>query len=86
MPPGIETILDPVMEKFVCKLQVHLNHSAEVIVGDQAIIYLLKSKMEDVPEDHTKIWRAMGDIMNNLISNGVVLDNLDIDARMKEAR
>ena len=86
MPPGVENISDSVMEKFFSKLQVHLNHSAEVIVGAQSSIYLLNSKVEDVLEDHTTIWFAMGDIMKKLISHVAVLDNLDIGALMKESR
>ena len=48
MPTGSETIADPVMEKFVSNLQVHLNHSAEVIVWSQDSIFLIENKMEDV--------------------------------------
>ena len=36
--PGMETISDPVIAKFISNLQVHLNHSTEVIVGAQARI------------------------------------------------
>ena len=46
VPPGMETISEPVISKFISKLQIHFNHSAEVIVGDQAIISLLNSKLE----------------------------------------
>ena len=74
------------MEKFVTKLQVNLNHSTEAIVGAQAITYLLKSKMLDVPEDHNTIWCAMGDVIKKLISHGAFLDNLDIDGLMMESR
>ena len=73
------------MVKFVTKIQVHMNHSAEVIVGAQARIYLLNSNIGDVPEDHTKIWCAMGYIINNFISHGTVLDNIDIYALTKES-
>ena len=45
LPPGIETISDPVMEKYISKIQVHMNHSTEVIVRVQAIISLLNSKI-----------------------------------------
>ena len=69
MPPGIETISDPVMAKFISKLQVHPNHCAEVIFGAQESIYVLNSNMGDVPEYHTTIWRVMGDIMKKLISH-----------------
>ena len=48
VPPKIETIADPVIAKLVSKLQLHLTHSAEVIVRSQASIYLLNSKMVDV--------------------------------------
>ena len=65
---------------------MHLNHSAEVIVGDQASISLLNINMGDVADDHKAVWFAMGDTMKNFISNGVVLDKLDIDALMKESR
>ena len=63
-----------------------MNQSAEVIVGDQASISLLNRNIEDVPEYHIEIWCAMGDIMKNLVSHGAVLDNLDLDSLMKEAR
>ena len=39
-----------------------------------------------MPEDHTNIWVAMGYIMNKLISHVSVLENIDFDALMKEAR
>ena len=71
---------------FITKLQVHFNHSAEVIFGAQEIIYLLNSNIGDVPEDHTKIWCPMGDIMKKLVSHGSVLDNIDLYSLMKEAR
>ena len=45
VPPYMMTISDPVISSFITKLQVHLNHSAEVIVGAQAIIFLLNSKI-----------------------------------------
>ena len=86
VPPDMETISDPLIERFITKLQVHLNHSAEVIAGDQAIISLLYINIGDVPEDPTKIWCAMGDIMNKLFSHGPVLANLDLHSLMKEAR
>ena len=82
----METISDPVVSRFIVKLQVHLNYSAEVIVGDQASISLLNSKIGDVPEDYTTIWYALGDIMKKLVSHGAVLDNLCLDFLMKEAR
>ena len=83
MPPSLETISDPVMANFVSKQQVHLNHSAEVFVGYLAIVSLINSKMGYVPEYHTTIWCAMGDIMKKLISHVAVLYNLDINAIMK---
>ena len=83
---GTDTISNPVIAKFISKIQVHLNHSIEVIVGAQAVISLLKSKSGDVPEYHTKIWCAMGDIMKKLISYGEILDNIDLDLIMNEAR
>ena len=55
VPLDMETISDPVIKRFITKLQVHLNHSAEVIVGSQASIYFLNGKIGDVPEDHTTI-------------------------------
>ena len=55
LPPFIQTIADPVMADFISKLQLHLTHSAEVIVGDQVSISLLNSKMGDFPEYHTTI-------------------------------
>ena len=84
LPTVIEAISDPVMGIF-SKLQVRLNHSAEVIVGAQASISLLNSKMGDVLEDHTTILCTMGDITKNLISHGAVLNNLDLYSLMKEA-
>ena len=48
--PGIEIISDPVMAKFISKIQAHLNHIAQIIVGDQASISVLNSKIGDVPE------------------------------------
>ena len=81
----METISDPIISRFITKLQVHLNHSADVIVGDQVSISLLNSKIGYVPKDHTTILCAMRDIMNKLVSHGVVLDNLDLDSLMKEA-
>ena len=36
LPPDMKTISDTVISRFITKLQVHLDHSAEVIVGDQA--------------------------------------------------
>ena len=86
VPPDMKTISDPVISRFITKIQVHLNHSAEVIVGDQAIIFLINSNIVDVQEDHTTIWFAMGDIMKKLVSHGAVLDNLDLYFLMKEAR
>ena len=49
VPPDMETISDPLIARFVTKLQVHLNHSAEVIVGVQASISFLNRKIGDVP-------------------------------------
>ena len=63
-----------------------MNHSAEVIVEAQAIISLLNSNIEDVPEDHKTIWCAMGEIMKKLVLLGAVLDNIDLDSLMKEDR
>ena len=83
VPPDLETISYPVISRFITNLQVHLNHSSEVIVGDQARISLLNSKIGDVSEYHTKIWCAIGDIMKNLVSHGPVLDNFDLDLLMK---
>ena len=74
------------MEKFVSELQSYLTHSAEVILGYQASIFLLNSNMGDVPEDNTTIWVAMGDITKKFISHGAVLEKLDADTLMKEAR
>ena len=85
VPTGIETISDTLIDKFISKLQVHLNHSAEVIVGAQASISLRNSKIRDVPEDHRTIWCAMGDITKKLISHGAFLENIDLDSLMREA-
>ena len=82
----MDTISDPVISTFITKLQVHSNHSEEVIVGAQASISLLNSKIGDVPEDHTTIWCAMGDMMKKLVSHGGVLDNLELNSLTKEAR
>ena len=82
----METISDPVISRFITKLQVHLNHSAEFIVDAQASISLLNSNIGDVPEYHTTIWCAMGEIMKKLVSHGAVMNNLDLDSLMKEAR
>ena len=71
---------------FITKIQVHFKHIAEVIVGDQASISLLNSNIGDVPEYHTKFRCVMGDIMKKLVSHGAVLDNLDLDFLIKEAR
>ena len=86
VPPGKETISDPVIARFITKIQVHLNRSAEVIVGDQVRIYLLKINIGDVPEYHKTIWCAMRDIMKKLVSHRAVLDNLDLDSLIQEAR
>ena len=86
VPPDMETISYPVISRFITNLQVNLNHSAEVIVGDQASILFLNSKIGDVLEYHTQIWCGMGDIMKKLVSHGAVLDNLDLDSLMREAR
>ena len=59
----METISDPVISRFITKIQVHMNQTAKVVVGDQASISLLNSNIGDVPEDHTIIWCAMVDIM-----------------------
>ena len=74
VPPEIVTISYPVMEKFVSKIQSHLTHSAEVIVRSQVSISLLNSKIGDVPEYHTTLLVAMGDIMKKLIVHGSVLE------------
>ena len=84
--PDMETISDPVIARFITKLQVYLNHSAEVIVGSQEGIYLLKINIGDVPEYHTTIWCAMEEIMKNLVSHEAVLYNIGLDSLMKEAR
>ena len=55
VPPDMETMSDPVISRFITKLQVHLKHSAEVIFGDQASISFLNSKIGDMPEYHTTI-------------------------------
>ena len=81
----METISDHVISRFIIKLQIHYNHIAEVIVGDQASISFLDSNIVDVPEDHTTFFCAMGDIIKKLVSHGAVLDNLDLDYLMKEA-
>ena len=86
VPPGMETISDPVIAKFISRLQIHLNHSEEVIVGAQASISLLNRKIGDVPEDHTKIGCDIGDIMKKLVSHGAVMENIDFGLIMKEAR
>ena len=86
VPPGMETISDPVIAKFISKIQIHLNHSAEVIFGAQSRISLLNSNIGYVPEDHTAIWCAMGDITKRLVSHGAVLDNTKLDSLTKEAR
>ena len=86
VPPDMETVSDPILSSFITKLQVHFNHSAEVIVGDQTSISLLKSKIGDVPEDHTTIWCLMGDIIKKFFSHVAVMGNLDLDSLMKEAR
>ena len=65
----METISDPVIPRFITKLQVHLNHSAEVIFGAQKSIYLLNRNTGDVTEYHTTIWCVMEDIMKNLVSH-----------------
>ena len=79
VPPDMETILDPVISRFIAKLQAYLNHSPEVIVGYQASISLLNSKIGDVPLYYTTIWCVMGDIMKNLVSHVAILDNLDLE-------
>ena len=38
------------------------------------------------PEDHTTIWGAMGNITEKLIIYGAVLEKLNVDGIMKEAR
>ena len=86
VPPDMETISDSVISRFITKIQVHVNNSAKVTVGSQSSIYFLNSKIGDVPEDHTKIWCAMGNIMNKLVSHGEVLDNIDLDLIIKEYR
>ena len=86
VPPGIETISYPVISKFIYKIQVNMNHSADIIVGAHDIISLLNSNIGYVPEYHTKIWCDMGYIMIKLISHGEVLENLDLELLMKEAK
>ena len=86
VPPGMETISDPVMANFISRLQIHLNHSAEVTVGAPASISFLTSKIGDVQEDRTTIWCAIGDIMKKLVSHGAVMENIDFGLIMKEAR
>ena len=83
--PDMETISDPVLSRFITKLQVHFIYSAEVIVGDQASISLLNSNIGDLTEYCKTIWCTMVDIMKKLVSHGSVLDNLDLDFLMKEA-
>ena len=85
VPLDMETISDPVISRFIAKLQVHLNSSTEVICGAQASISLLNRNIGDVPEDHTKFLCAMGDIMKKLVSDGEVLYNNELDLLMKEA-
>ena len=67
VPTYMETISDPVISRFITKIQVHLNHSAEVTFGYQASIYLLNRKIGDVPEDHKPIWCAIGEIMKDTV-------------------
>ena len=86
VPPGMETISDLLIARCITKLQVHLNHSADVIIGAQASISLLNSKIGYMPEDHTKIWCAMGYIVKNLVSHGSVLDNPNLDLIIKDNR
>ena len=74
------------MTDFISKLQLHLIHSAEVVVGDQVSISLLNSKMGDFLEDHTTIWLAMGEIIDKLILHGVFMGKNYVDGIMKEAR
>ena len=83
VPPDMETISDPVISRFIAKLQVHLNHSAEVIFRDQASISLLNSNIGDIPEYRIEIWCVMGYIMKKLVSHGAVLDNIDLDSLIK---
>ena len=68
--------------KCTCILEINFD----IIVGDQAIISLLKINIGDAPEYHTAIWCAMGDIMKKLVSHGTVLENIDLYSIMKEAR
>ena len=42
--------------------------------------------MGDVPEYNTTIWCAMVDITIKVISHGSVLNNIDLDLLIKEAR
>ena len=86
VPPGMVKISDPMISKFISKIQVHLNHISDIIVGAQAIISLLKINIGDAPEYHTAIWCAMGDIMKKLVSHGTALENIDLYSIMKEAR
>ena len=74
------------MAKFISKLQLYLTHSEELIVVSQRSIYLININMVDMPEYHTAILVAMGDITKKLILHGVVLENLDVDTLMKESR
>ena len=66
------------MENFIYKLQIHLNHRAEVIAGDQVSIFFLNIKIVEVPEYRTTIWCAMGDITKKLIFQGALLEYLDL--------
>ena len=64
------------MKKVFPKIQLNFTCSTEVIVAAQESISLPNINMGDVPEDHTKIWVAMGDNTKKLISHGAVLDML----------
>ena len=86
VPLDMETISDPVISSFITKLQIHLNHSIEVMIRYQASILLQNSKIGDMLEYHTTIWCLMGDIMKKLVLHGAVLDNIDLNWLMKEAR
>ena len=46
----------------------------------------MNSNIGDVPEYHKTIWCAMGHNIKKLVSYGAVLDNIDLDLLMKEAR
>ena len=57
-----------------------------MIVRPHGSISLINSKMGDVLEYRNTIWVDMRDITKKLIFHGAVLENIDDDALMKEAR